>query len=160
MPVVSVSTMVAAPIELVFDLARSMDLHRISMKSHQEKLVGGVTESLIGPGDTVTFRARHFGWWFELTSQVTAFDRPTFFQDQMTRGPFQLLLHTHHFQSHDGGTLMRDTFEYQAPLGRLGRLAERLFLDRHLAQLLRDRQAAIRAAAESDQWRSLIVEGV
>jgi ligand-binding SRPBCC domain-containing protein len=79
-------------------------------------------------GDEVTWRARHFGVWQELTSDITAFELPVHFRDSMVRGAFARFDHDHFFVSADGGTALRDVFDYEAPLGLLGWLAERLFL--------------------------------
>ena len=51
---------------------------------------------------------------------------------------------------------MRDVFDYDSPLGFLGRLADRLFLNRYMKQLLVTRNAVIRSAAETDEWRHYI----
>jgi hypothetical protein len=47
---------------------------------------------------------------------------------------------------------MRDVFDYRAPLGVLGRIAERMVLDRYLRRFLVARNASIKAAAESEGW--------
>ncbi len=44
---------------------------------------------------------------------------------------------------------MLDLFDYAAPLGPLGRLAERLVLDRYLRRLLVERARVIKTVAES-----------
>jgi ligand-binding SRPBCC domain-containing protein len=62
------------------------------------------------------------------------------------------MVHDHHFQPVDGGTEMRDVFRFSAPAGPLGRLAERLVLRAHMTRLLAHRNAAIKAAAEGDEW--------
>ena len=54
-------TLIVAPIERVYDLARDVDLHARSMAHTNERAVAGRTTGLIGLGETVTWRARHFG---------------------------------------------------------------------------------------------------
>ncbi|MEO6654611.1 MAG: hypothetical protein ABIO36_00865 [Pyrinomonadaceae bacterium] len=61
MPVINLETKINAPIERVFDLARSLDLHQRSMVHTQERAVGGVISGLIDLGQTVTWKAIHFG---------------------------------------------------------------------------------------------------
>ncbi len=103
-------------------------------------------------GQRVTFRARHFALRHHLTSEITAFDPPTYFQDTMIDGPFRSLRHDHYFRTVPGGqTEMRDLFVFAAPLPVLGRLAEILILRRYMRNLLRERNAVIRQVAESDQ---------
>ena len=85
MPRIELFTTIHAPIERVFDLARSIDLHSDSLAGTGERAVGGVTAGLIGPGETVTWRARHFGVWQHLTSRITSFERPVVFTPMLRR---------------------------------------------------------------------------
>jgi hypothetical protein len=61
MSVIELATSIAAPTERVFDLARSIDLHTERTAGTGERAVAGVTSGLIGLGEEVTWRARHFG---------------------------------------------------------------------------------------------------
>jgi len=148
-PTLELSTLIDAPLERVFDLARDVGLHAASMQGYSERPVAGVTSGLIGPGQSVTWQATHFGVPFRLTSRITAFAAPRHFRDEMVDGPFKRLVHDHLFEPSGAGTLMRDVFDYEAPWAGLGRLADRLFLRRHMARLLAERNAAIKHAAES-----------
>jgi hypothetical protein len=67
---------IRTPIQRCFDLARSVEVHLAgNVHSGEAALAtGGVTSGLIGMGYRVTWRAKHFGVWQELTSQITAFD--------------------------------------------------------------------------------------
>jgi ligand-binding SRPBCC domain-containing protein len=149
---IKLATSIAAPIERVFDLARSIDLHMNSTSNTGERAIAGVTSGLIGPGEQVTWRARHFGIWQSLTVQITSFEPPTHFTDTMVRGAFRQMEHDHYFESSSDGTIMRDVFAYTAPLGMLGRLAELVFLDRYLRSFLVERNRVIKHAAESGEW--------
>jgi ligand-binding SRPBCC domain-containing protein len=147
-------THIAAPPERCFDLSRSLELHMRSTASTGERAVGGTTSGLLGAGEHVTWRARHFLVWQELTSRITGYDRPRWFRDEQSRGIFQRLEHDHFFEAAaEGGTIMRDVFDYRAPLRVLGRIAERLVLDRYLRRFLIARNAEIKAAAESAEWK-------
>src|SRR4030095_208578 len=99
MPVIELAISIAAPIDRVFDLARSIDLHTNSTPSSGERAVAGVTTGLIGPEQEVTWRARHFGIWQSLTVRVTVFERPTHFADAMLRGAFRRMEHHHYFET-------------------------------------------------------------
>ena len=156
MPTIEFATSIAAPIERVFDLARSIDLHTNSTSSTGERAVAGVTSGLIGAGQEVTWRARHFGVWQSLTVRVTVFERPTHFADAMLRGAFHSMEHHHHFEQSDSGTIMRDVFSFQSPLGILGRIADFLFLTRYMKSFLVERNRVIKATAESDDWKQYI----
>ncbi len=149
MPVIVLRTRVAAPPARCFDLARDVDLHQRSTAASRERAVAGVTSGLLGAGDEVTWEARHFGVWQRLTSRITEFDPPKRFVDEMVRGAFARFRHEHQFLSVPEGTDMVDIFDYTAPLGPLGRLADGLFLRRYMTRLLRERNAYLKRAAES-----------
>ena len=156
MPTIELATSIAAPIDRVFDLARSIDLHTNSTSSTGERAIAGVTSGLIGPGQEVTWRARHFGVWQSLTVRVTVFERPTHFADAMLRGAFRSMEHHHYFEQSGSGTTMRDVFSFQSPLGILGRIADSLFLTRYMKSFLIERNRVIKATAESDDWKQYI----
>jgi len=126
-------------VEQLFDRARSIDLHLDSQKDSGEQVIGGVTEGLIGEGQEVTWRAKHFGVPLTMTSRVTRLDFPRSFTDEQVKGPFTSFLHVHEFAPTAGGSNMTDRVEFTAPLGVLGRVAERLILARYLERLIRDR---------------------
>jgi ligand-binding SRPBCC domain-containing protein len=155
-PVIDITTRIHAPIQRVFDLSRSVDLHTVSTAHTRERAVAGVTRGLIALGQEVTWRARHFGIWQDLTSRITAFAPPAHFRDSLVRGAFRRFDHDHFFSQHGDFTLMRDVFDYESPFGFLGRTADRLFLKRYVKRLLVTRNAVIKAAAETDEWRRYI----
>lgn len=126
------------------------------MAKHREIAVAGVTRGLIGLGQSVTWEARHFLIPVRLSSRVTAFSRPLYFRDVMVSGPFKRFSHDHLFEHSGTGTLMRDIFNYQAPLGPLGRLADWLFLKKYMMRLLEARNIVVKSMAESSQWSQYI----
>ena len=158
-------TPVHAPLERVFDLSRSVEVHVLGNVHFGEQAVplakrgrirGGrmPATGLLGLGDEVTWQARHFGVRQRLTSAITRFDPPHAFQDTMLQGAFAWMQHDHFFRSAPGGvTEMRDVFRFSAPLPMLGWLAERLVLRRYMQALLEERNAVIRRVAESGEWR-------
>ena len=169
-------TVIRAPIERCFDLARSVEVHLAGNTHWGEQAVaaGAVTSGLVGLEQRVTWRARHFGVRWTLTSAITAIERPRYFRDEMVRGPFGRMEHEHWFRAvgqpsagrdlevppRPGGlphTEMRDVFRFAAPLGILGRLAEWAVLRQYMAGLLRERSGAIREIAESEAWREYLM---
>jgi len=154
MPRIVLSFEITAPIERVFDLARSIDVHQQSQSRHKEKAVSGRTSGLIEEGEEVTWEATHFGIRQRLSSRITAMQSPTHFRDVMITGAFKRFEHDHHFRTlPEGGTLMMDVFDYTSPLGLLGRWADRLFLERYMRALLTERNLAIKQLAESPASR-------
>lgn len=119
-----------------FDLSLSIDAHVGSMAESGERAVGGVTQGVIGMGEFVTWRARHFGINWTMTSRITEWNRPRRFVDEQARGPFKSFWHEHVFEPADGGTMLLDDVRFEAPLGPLGAIAERLVLRRYLLHLI------------------------
>ena len=153
MPVINITTRIHAPIQPVFDRSRSVDLHTASTAQTGERAIAGVTGGLMTLGQEVTWRARHFGIWQNLTSCITALEPPTYFRDSLVRGAFRRFDHDHFFSQQGDITVMRDLFDYESPFGILGRTADRLFLKRYMKQLLVTRNVVIKAASETDAWR-------
>jgi ligand-binding SRPBCC domain-containing protein len=147
MPIIEIATLINAPIELCFDLARDIDLHIKSAEGTNERAVAGVTCGLIGPGEEVTWQATHFGFRHTLTSRIGVFNPPHHFRDSQISGPFHHFDHDHFFSSQSGATLMRDVFSYESPFGLLGRCADRLFLRSYLTAFLEKRAKVIEATA-------------
>jgi len=156
MPTIHLTTFVAAPAERVFDLCRSIDLHRKSMAHTREEAIAGTVSGLIGPDETVTWKARHFFKTRILRSRITAMNRPLSFTDEMVEGDFKSLRHEHHFKRVGNGTLVIDLFHFESPYGGLGKLANRLFLTDYLKKLLELRNHMIREYAESEKWKFIL----
>lgn len=129
-----------------FDLSLDVDFHLESMADSDESIEGGVDTGGMKLGDDVTWRARHFGVWWTMTSVITEFDRPHRFVDEQRTGPFKRFHHEHRFVAVDGGTSMHDVIDFTAPLGPLGRMAERAVLERYLPKLIDRRNEALVSA--------------
>ncbi len=156
MPTIRLETFINAPIERCFDLSLSVDLHHHSVAHTHERPIAGVTTGVMKLGDTVTWEAVHFGVKQHLTSKITAYERPYRFTDEMVRGAFQEIHHLHEFVAQPPGTLMIDVFLFRAPLGILGRLAERLVLTRYMQGLLLTRNRYLKQVAEAGMDPALL----
>ena len=150
------TTLIDAPIQRVFDLSRSIEVHLLANVHEGERAlaVGGVTTGLIGAGDQVTWRAKHFGLCHELTNKATVVEPYTFFQVTMVKGIFRSMQADHLFRSLPSGTTeLKDIFTIAAPLPFLGLMIEALFLRRYMVALNRERNAVIKHLAESSDWQ-------
>lgn len=161
MPRIALTTEVKAKRSIVFDLSRSIDLHTISTRHTDERAIGGRTSGLIEFGETVTWRARHFGIYQRLTSRITEFQRPDVFVDEMVSGAFHSFRHEHRFVEGtvQGHTIILEIFDYRSPLGIIGRLADVLFLKAYMTRLLTERNRVIKLYAESEKWREVLRHG-
>jgi len=160
MPSIDLETRIKAPIEVCFDLCRSIDLHKISAQQTNEKAIAGVTSGLINEGETVTWRAKHLGVYQKLTSIVTACEKPHYFVDEMVKGTFKRFKHEHFLEEKNGQTFVVDIFDYESPLGLLGKIADVFFLENYMRRFLEKRNQVIKEFAESDKWKLVLENDV
>jgi ligand-binding SRPBCC domain-containing protein len=146
---IELTTHINAPIERCFDLARSIDLHVDSMAHTGEKAIAGRTSGLIELGETVTWRAKHFGIWQTLSVKITQFDYPNSFTDEMVKGAFKSFRHEHLFFAVNDETEMKDIFSFEAPFGLLGEVVNFLFLGRYMTNILKKRNLVIKKIADT-----------
>ena len=156
MPRIELNTEIDAPINVVFDLSRSIDFHMKSTEQTGEKAIGGKTSGLIGLNESVTWRAKHFGVTQNLTSKITVMQRPDIFVDEMTKGAFKWFCHQHLFLEDNGKTLLVDIFEFESPYGFLGKMANRLFLKSYMERLLIERNKHLKEIAENGKWKEYV----
>ena len=143
-------TLIKADIQKVFDLARDIDLHQKSTAGTDEKAIAGRTSGLIEENETVTWRAKHLGIYQTLTSKIISMERPYHFTDIMLEGAFKSMKHQHIFKVKEENTLMIDIFEFEAPLGIIGKMFNKAFLKNYLKQFLLQRNELIRKTAEEN----------
>jgi hypothetical protein len=153
------TTVIDAPIDRCFDLSRSVEVHLVANMhcGEQALAVGGVTSGLVDLSQEVTWCAKHFGVWQNVTSKTTALESPSYFQVTMIQGIFRSMQADHLFRTlPSGATEMKNIFSVAAPLPFLGPLAEALFLRRYMLALLRERNEVIKKIAESSEWRQYL----
>lgn len=155
MPIITLETIIEADIHIVFDLSRSIDLHKISTEGTNEEAIAGVTSGLIERGQSVTWRAKHFGVYQKLTSRITEFEESDYFVDEMVQGAFKRFRHEHIFKQEQKQTQMIDVFDYAPPFGFLGKIADSLFLKKYMSNLLEKRNETIKYFAESGKWKDV-----
>lgn len=148
MPIIEHHQFINASIEICFDLARNVEVHTQTTSYTKEKAIGGVTKGLLEEGDIVTWEAIHFGIKQRLTAKVIKMEKPNIFVDIMVKGAFHSFIHTHEFTEKDGGTLMIDNFEYKAPFGPIGRVTDKLFLEKYMKKFISSRALELKKIAE------------
>ena len=90
--------------------------------------------------------------WQTLTSQITEYQAPTYFCDEMQQGAFKAMRHEHYFEAEGTSTCMRDVFQFTSPLGILGQVADKLVLENYLRRFLVQRGAVLKLTAEGKGW--------
>ncbi|MGF1648282.1 MAG: cyclase/dehydrase [Kineosporiaceae bacterium] len=149
MPLVEVITRARCAPEVLFDLALDVDAHAASLSGSGETATTSSGVRRLGRGDEVTFRARHLGVVWRLTSRVSEYERPHRFVDEQVRGPFAFMRHEHLFEKAGAGAVMIDRMDVVAPLGVVGAAVGHVVLQPYLRRLLRQRGAYLARAAEA-----------
>ena len=145
----TIVTKINAPAAVCFDAARSVDAHVESARFSDERLVvPGKLTGYLEPGDLVCFEGRHFGVKQRFCARITQMERPKQFTDEMVTGAFKSMRHIHQFEENAGVTTMTDVLDWTTPLGALGRAADWLFLERHMAWFVRTKQATLKGMIE------------
>ena len=153
---IHLTTFIAAPVERVFDLSRSINLHKISTSSTNEIAIAGVVNGLINENESVTWQARHLCKTRQFTSRISKMRFPEFFTDEMVKGDFESFRHDHHFKTIKNGTIMIDKICFESPYGILGRWFTKCYLRNYLEQFLLKRNVVIKEFAESDKWKTIL----
>jgi ligand-binding SRPBCC domain-containing protein len=156
MPLIHITTFIAAPPNVVFDLSRHIGLHKISQQLHKEEAVDGVTSGLIKEGEFVTWKAKHLFKTRFLKIRITQMQPFSFFEDRMVQGDFKEFKHLHHFKPVQNGTIVIDELFFESPYGIIGRLFNRLYLTRYMKHLLQQRNNIVKEYAEGKKWEALL----
>jgi ligand-binding SRPBCC domain-containing protein len=154
---IHLTTFIAAPIERVFNLSRSINLHKISTAQTKEDAIAGVTTGLINLDETVTWQAKHLFKTRQHTSKITAMETPVSFVDEMIKGDFKSFRHQHFFKTVDNGTIMIDILEFESPYGTIGKIFNAVYLKKYLEKFLIKRNAVIKEYAETTKWKAILV---
>jgi ligand-binding SRPBCC domain-containing protein len=157
MPQIHLTSFIAAPIERVFDLSRSINLHQVSTAGTNEKAVAGVLNGLININETVTWQAKHLFKTRRFTSKITAMRGPDFFTDEMVSGDFKNFYHEHHFKVAQNGTIMIDLINFECPFGIIGKMANSIFLKSYIEKFLIKRNEVIKEYAETQKWKAILL---
>lgn len=153
---IHLTTIINAPVERVFDLSRSINLHKISTSTTREEAIAGVMTGLINENETVTWQAKHLYKIRRFTAKITRMERPLSFTDEMIQGDFKRFKHEHYFKLIDNGTMMIDVVEFESPFALAGRIFNQLYLKAYLKTFLLRRNATIKDYAETQKWKVIL----
>lgn len=149
MTTLQLTTLINAPIQIVFDHARNIDTHQQSASKTSEGAIAGTTHGLINKGETVTWRGKHFGLYLEHQSSISQMELYSYFVDEQLKGHFESFKHQHFFEEIDGQTIMKDVMEYETPYGFFGTLFDSIALKKHLTNFLLQRNLYLKVVSEN-----------
>jgi len=151
MSTIHLTTIINADVHKVFDLARDIDLHQKSTFKTNEIAIAGRTSGLIEKGETVTWRAKHLGFYQAHTSKITEMQKPHQFTDVMSEGTFKSFKYQHIFKTNANKTIMIDILEFESPFGIIGKLFNKFFLKNYMKNFLLERNRLIKMTAENNK---------
>lgn len=150
MTTIHLTTKIYAPIKTVFDINRNIDIHKLSASKSKEIAISGVTSGLINLNETVTWRGKHFGIYLTHKSLISAMEIPNYFVDEMLEGNFKSFKHRHTFTEENGITIMKDLIEYETPFGIFGKIFDKILLENHLTNFIKERNNYLKKLSEEN----------
>jgi ligand-binding SRPBCC domain-containing protein len=76
-------------------------------------------------------------------TEITHVKDGEYFVDEQKFGPYALWHHEHHFKAIKGGVLMNDVLNYAIPYGIIGRLGNKILVDKQIKKIFSYREKAI-----------------
>ena len=148
---IKITTTIKAPIEIVFDTCRNIEIHQYSASKTNEKAIAGKTSGLINKGETVTWKGKHFGFYIQHESIISEMDFPNYFVDEQLKGHFKSFKHKHIFKQKEKETIMTDILEYETPFCFIGKLSDKTILKNHLIKFILYRNSILKELSENHQ---------
>ncbi len=151
------SIFIKAPIERCFLLSTNVELVG---RAYRMKPIEGKTSGMVEADDKLMWAGWKFGMPQMHESVITQYEKPSFFQDTMTRGRFKRYQHDHYFYEMDDRTVLNDKIRFSMPLGPLGRLVGQFVVMPYLSRRLRRRLVLLRRVAENRrEWERYLPDG-
>jgi ligand-binding SRPBCC domain-containing protein len=98
-------------------------------------------ESEMYPGQIITYTIKPvLGIPLEWVTEITHVDKYHYFIDEQRSGPYKIWHHEHRFMPIPKGVEMHDTIYYQLPFGPIGRLVNRLKVQRDIEAIFAFRE--------------------
>lgn len=128
------------PVDEVFSFfADTRNLERITPPLLKFNVRGMSTKEM-QEGTTIDYSLRLHGLPVRWTSRIEDWVPNERFVDTQTSGPYALWHHTHEFEAHDGGTIVRDRVRYRVPFGALGDLVAGSWVRKDLRRIFEYRR--------------------
>jgi len=144
-------TRVAAPPEEVFAFHEQPEALERLMPPWEPVKIAEPPPS-IQVGSRAVFEGRLGPMSIRWVAEHTEYDPPRRFADRQVSGPFASWYHAHEFlDDGEGGTILRDTVEYELPGGVLGKLLGGGFTERKLQKMFDYRHRVTKEAVEGSK---------
>ncbi len=150
------NTHIKAPIQRCFDLARSIDFHKISISAVKEESIAGITTGLIGHNQRALMQSQLWGRYFTTELKIAKFTPPYFLSYEIVDSTFQSIVHDYYFYDISEETVMVNHFYYRPRWGLIGDIVNFLFLQNYLTRTITKRNDLLRDYAETEKWKDIL----
>ncbi len=112
------------------------NLEKISPKEMKFRILSDVDNIEIFEGMIIDYKVSPlFNISLKWQTKITQVDYLRSFTDFQQKGPYKMWNHFHEFIENEEGVLMKDTVDYQLPLGYLGTMMHSLVVKRKLEHI-------------------------
>ncbi len=119
------------------------NLERITPDFLNFRVLGASTDKL-QEGTQINYQLRIRGVPVRWQSVIESWEPCRRFVDRQTKGPYKRWHHTHEFEPHAGGTIVRDRVRYEVPMGAVGSLVADRWVARDVARIFAFRRERLR----------------
>lgn len=107
-------------------------------------ITSGYREDKMYPGMIITYIVKPLlGIPVKWVTEITHVSEPNYFVDEQRFGPYSFWHHQHKFFETDGGVRMVDVLHYRIKFGFIGRIVNRLFVEREVKKIFEYRRVKL-----------------
>ena len=100
------------------------------------KILSKVEKTGIFEGQQIDYTVKPlFGIPLKWKTEIGKTSLHSFFTDKQLKGPYKVWEHTHTFAAQENGVLMKDEIVYELPLGFVGKLMNKLFVQKKIENI-------------------------
>ncbi|MDQ2752885.1 MAG: SRPBCC family protein, partial [Bacteroidota bacterium] len=108
-------------------------------------IIGETFSDTMYEGQNIEYKVRAvLGIALYWMTEITHVKEKVFFIDEQRFGPYSFWHHQHHFKETDTGVEMTDLLHYKLPLYALGRVANKLFVEKQVKKIFDYRSQKIK----------------
>ncbi len=112
------------------------NLQKITPASMKFTVVGDTFSDTMYAGQIIQYKVSPLlGIPLYWMTEITHVKEKVFFIDEQRFGPYAFWHHQHHFKETANGVEMTDLLHYKVPLYALGRIANKLFVEKQVAKI-------------------------
>lgn len=139
-------TLVTGHIDPVWDFfSNPGNLQHITPKYMNFKVLNDLDDSTMHPGMLIRYTVSPIAniplnW----VTEITAVKHHEYFIDEQRFGPYAFWHHKHHFKPQGDDVQMTDELHYALPLGIIGQMMHKIFIDQRIDHIFEYRESIIK----------------